>query len=297
MKHRFMGSALLVCAAALLLVGAAAAQKEVETGVKKDAKSDVKKDVKKDAKKDAKKGAEADAKGAAESDAQGEAAPAAEPAATQPPADAPAQAEAPTKSEETGVYTVRLKDLEDRVNRLKEQVFRSKARLSLLAETVLEKKIAGATAVIAFHNEMGASFELAKATFLLDGGAILSKVDENGSLAERDVIELFSGPVVPGEHTLSVVLQYKGSGLGIFSYLKGYSFKVRSSRTFSVNEGKAIKIDIISFEKGNMTTPLEERPAIRYSEGVGDIDSAAPPVEASAGGEAKAAQGSAEGAE
>jgi len=59
-----------------------------------------------------------------------------------------------------GTYAVRLRDLEDRINRLKEQIFRSKARLSLLAETVLDRKIAGAKASIVFRNEMGGSFRL-----------------------------------------------------------------------------------------------------------------------------------------
>ncbi len=174
-----------------------------------------------------------------------------------------------------GSYSVRLKDLEDRVNRLKEQIFRSKARLSLLAETVLDRKIAGAKAIISFRNEMGGSFWLTKATFLLDGGPILNKTDEGGNLAERDVIELFDGPVMPGDHTLSVVLQYRGHGYGIFSYLKGYSFKVRSSRTFTVGEGKAIKVEVVGYEKGGVTTALEERPAVRFSENVADFEGAA----------------------
>jgi len=185
-------------------------------------------------------------------------------------------AEAPKAPEvDKGAYTVRLRDLEDRVNRLKEQIFRSKARLSLLAETVLDRKIAGAKAVILFRNEMGGSFRLTKATFLLDGGPIFNKSDESGSLSEREVIDLFDGPVMPGDHTLSVVLHYRGHGYGIFSYLKGYSFKVRSSRTFTVGEGNAIKLEVIGFEKGGVTTPLEERPAVRYLEGLSDYEGAA----------------------
>jgi hypothetical protein len=80
---------------------------------------------------------------------------------------------------------------------------------------------------------------------------------------------------MPGDHTLSVVLQYRGHGYGIFSYLKGYSFKVRSSRTFTVGEGKAIKLEVIGYEKGGVTTALEERPAVRYAENIGDFESAA----------------------
>jgi hypothetical protein len=184
-------------------------------------------------------------------------------------------------------YTVRLRDLEDRVNRLKEQIFRSKARLSLLAETVLDRKIAGAKSTLVFRNEMGSSFQLVKATFLLDGGPVFNKSDEGGSLAEREVIDLFDGPVMPGDHTLSVVLQYRGNGYGIFSYLQGYSFKVRSSRTFTVAEGKALKLEVVGYEKGTVTTPLEERPAIRYIESAFDYEGAAPADK----GEAKAAEG------
>ena len=45
---------------------------------------------------------------------------------------------------DAGTYGVRLRDLEQRINELKEQIFRSKARLSLLAETVLQGVVAGA---------------------------------------------------------------------------------------------------------------------------------------------------------
>lgn len=189
-----------------------------------------------------------------------------------PPAD---EAAPKSTTMDKGTYTVRLRDLEDRVNRLKEQIFRSKARLSLLAETVLDRKIAGAKAVIVFRNEMGGSYRLNKAVFLLDGGPIFSKSDQGGSLAEREVIDLFDGPVMPGDHTLSVVLHFRGHGYGIFSYLKGYSFKVRSSRTFTVGEGKAVKLEIVGFEKGGVTTPLEDRPAVRYIEGLSDYEGGA----------------------
>lgn len=173
---------------------------------------------------------------------------------------------------EQGTYTVRLRDLEDRVNRLKEQIFRSKARLSLLAETVLEKKIAGAQAILSFRNEMGGSFRLHKASILLDGGPIFQETDESGNLSRKQHIDLFEGPVSPGDHTLEVVLQYKGHGYGIFSYLKGYTFKIKSNYTFTVDEGKAIKLQVIGFEKGGPTAPLEERPAVRYVEEISEYD-------------------------
>ena len=77
---------------------------------------------------------------------------------------------------------------------------------------------------------------------------------------------------MPGDHTLSTVLHYRGHGYGIFSYLRGYSFKTRSSRTFTVNEGKAMVLEVVGYEKGGVTTPLEERPDIRYIMNVADYE-------------------------
>ena len=167
---------------------------------------------------------------------------------------------------DAGTYAVRLRDLEQRINELKEQIFRSKARLSLLAETVLQGVVAGAQAVIVHENRMSSSYRLVKAVYALDGARIFSKADEEGSLGERRELDIYDGSIVPGEHTLTVNLEYRGHGYGIFSYLKGYRFRVRSNYSFTAPEGKAITIRAVGYEKGGPTAPLEERPDIRYIE-------------------------------
>jgi hypothetical protein len=167
---------------------------------------------------------------------------------------------------DAGTYAVRLRDLEQRINELKEQIFRSKARLSLLAETVLQGVVAGAQAVIVHENRMSSSYRLVKAVYALDGARIFSKADEEGSLGDNRDLDIYDGSIVPGEHTLTVNLEYRGHGYGIFSYLKGYRFRVRSNYSFSAPEGKAITIRVVGYEKGGPTAPLEERPAIRYIE-------------------------------
>ena len=163
---------------------------------------------------------------------------------------------------------MRLRDLEQRINELKEQIFRSKARLSLLAETVLQGVVAGAQAVISHENRMSSSYRLIKAVYALDGAPIFNKADEEGSLGEREQFDVYNGSIVPGEHTLTVNLEYRGHGYGIFSYLKGYRFKVRSNYSFTAPEGKSVSIRVVGYEKGGPTAPLEERPAIRYIERV-----------------------------
>lgn len=171
---------------------------------------------------------------------------------------------------DAGTYAVRLRDLEQRINELKEQIFRSKARLSLLAETVLQGVVAGAQAVIVHENRMSSSYRLVKAVYALDGAPIFNKADEEGSLAEREEFQVYNGSIVPGEHTLTVNLEYRGHGYGIFSYLKGYRFKVRSNYSFTAPEGRAVTVRVVGYEKGGPTAPLEERPAIRYQERVSD---------------------------
>jgi hypothetical protein len=172
----------------------------------------------------------------------------------------------PPDDMDAGTYAVRLRDLEQRIDALKEQIFRSKARLSLLAETVLGGVVAGAQAVVVHENRMSSSYRLVKAVYALDGARLFSKADEEGSLGEQSEFEIYNGSIVPGEHNITVNLEYRGHGYGIFSYLKGYRFRVRSSYTFSAPEGKRMTIRVVGYEKGGPTAPLEERPAVRYIE-------------------------------
>jgi len=175
---------------------------------------------------------------------------------------------APGKPIDAGTYSVRLRDLEQRINELKEQIFRSKARLSLLAETVLEGVVGGGQAVIVHENRMSQSYKLVRVVYALDGAPIFTKADEEGSLGDQKEFEVYDGSIVPGEHTLTVSLEYRGNGYGVFAYLKGYRFKVRSTYTFAVPEGRVSTVHVVGYEKGGPTTPLEERPAVRYIERV-----------------------------
>jgi hypothetical protein len=215
--------------------------------------------------------------GWAQSEDEGEEAPppvapsAAEPASPEMEERGPAAPD----SGDAGQYSVRLRDLETRISMLQEQILRSKARLSLLAENMISGVIAGSKAVIVTRNEMGSSFKLVRAVFALDGAPIFSRTDDSGELGEQEEIELFNGSIVPGEHTLSVNLEYRGHGYGIFSYLKGYRFKVRSSHTFTAAEGKLIQLRVVAYEKGGPTTPLVERPDVRYVERIEAVGAAA----------------------
>jgi hypothetical protein len=200
---------------------------------------------------------------------EGEAKEAAAPEAAKPEKVAAAdKAVAPSKEAESaddGVsYEMRVKELEEKVNDLKEKIFRSKSRLVLLKETVLRGKIAGSKSVIVHKNDMGSALKLEQAIYSLDGNQIYNKLDRDGDLADKESIELFNGAIVPGKHNVSVMLIYRGNGYGVFSYLQGYKFTIRSSYTFTAEEGKTTEVKVIAFEKGNFTTALQDRPDVRY---------------------------------
>ncbi|WP_437606125.1 hypothetical protein WMF20_34605 [Sorangium sp. So ce834] len=208
------------------------------------------------------------------------AAPAASPGATAAPA---AGAAAPGMDGPT--YAVRLRDLEQRIDELKEQIRRSHTRLSLLSDTILSGGGAGSRASIRFNNELSSAFRVTRVLIVLDGAVQYNKTDQSGALAEQTEIPIFNGSVPPGDHTLQVLVNLQGNGYGVFSYLRGYRFEVRSSHSFTAVEGKTINLQAVAFEKGGVTTPLEERPAVRFVEKIvsGLSDASGQPAAAAGG--------------
>lgn len=163
-----------------------------------------------------------------------------------------------------GSYAVRLRDLEREVGNLKENVFQSKARLALIAENVLQGAVAGSAVRLKHINRMSSAFRLVKVVYLLDGMPVFERTDERGGLDEREAFDIYSGSVVPGEHTLTVALEYVGRGYGVFSYMKGYRFKVRDTYTFTADEQVGSVIKVVGYEEGGAIVPVEDRPSIRF---------------------------------
>lgn len=171
-------------------------------------------------------------------------------------------------------YAVRLRDLEARVDELKDQIRRSHTRLALLSDTILSGGAAGSRAEVLFRNEMSSAFRLNRALFVVDGAVQYNRQDDSGALADQKEIPIFSGPIPPGDHTVQVVLNFQGNGYGVFTYLRGYKFEVKSAHSFTAVEGKTIQLLATALEKGGVTTPLEQRPTIEWGEKVGALGSA-----------------------
>jgi hypothetical protein len=189
-------------------------------------------------------------------------------------------------------YSVRLRDLEARVDELKDQIRRSHTRLALLSDTILSGGAAGSRSEISLHNEMSSAFRLTRALIVLDGAVQYNRTDDTGALADQKDIPVFSGSVPPGDHTVSVLLNFQGNGYGVFTYLRGYKFEVKSSHSFTSVEGKTLALTATALEKGGVTTPLEQRPGIEWGEKVQSLGSGpVAPAGAAAPGAAPAATG------
>lgn len=177
-------------------------------------------------------------------------------------------------------YAVRLRDLQQRIDQLKEQIRRSHTRLSLLSDTILAGGGSGSRASVSLQNKFSNQFRLTRALVVLDGAVQYNKQDLSGALHDQKNIPIFNGSIPPGDHTVQVLINLRGHGYGVFSYLRGYKFEVRSSHSFTAVEGKTSQLRILAYEKGGVTTKLEERPAVRFIEKVqtGLIDAGGQPA-------------------
>lgn len=188
------------------------------------------------------------------------------PAATPPPAETKPPAATPPKRQ-VGVtapaYDIKLRELEEQVVGLKEKVFKSKTRLMLLKEQILHNVIAESRAIIVHNNDMGPAFTLDQVLYYLDNDKIYYQDNRDGVLDDKTEFEIFNGNVLPGNHMISVELVYRGNGT-LFSYIDGYTFKIRSTYTFYATKGRITQLKVVGYERGGITTDLEQKPYVRY---------------------------------
>lgn len=165
-------------------------------------------------------------------------------------------------------YRVRLRDLEQRVDELKEKIRQSHTRLSLLSDTILSGASGGAKAEIVLENELSGAWRLIEAVVVFDGAVQYKKTDDSGVLAAQRKIPIFSGSIPSGDHTVQVLLKLRGHGFGVFSYLRGIEATVKNDYSFTLTDGKLLELRLVAWEQGGPTTPVEEQPAIRFVENI-----------------------------
>jgi hypothetical protein len=118
---------------------------------------------------------------------------------------------------------------------------------------------------IVFRNQLSEAFVVTRALFVLDG-AVLGDLREAPDQPLPTEALLTSATPRPGDHTLQVLLQMRGNGYGVFSYLRGYRFETKASHAFSADGRRPLRLEVVAWESGGVSTPIEQRPAVCYAE-------------------------------
>jgi len=198
------------------------------------------------------------------------------PATADATADAapPADAAAPVTDPQS--FDLELRTMEEDVNALKEQVFRSKAILLLLKEIVVQGSAGGSRATIFHVNKLGASYKIESVAYYLDGQGRYSQTDENGNLNTTKELEVWDGAIPPGTHTLSATIKIRGDGMGLFSYVEDYTFTVQASDSFEAEEGKACQVRTLIGQKKGITRSFTERVNVTFETRCDPLEAGAP---------------------
>jgi hypothetical protein len=105
----------------------------------------------------------------------------------------------------------------------------------------------GACVRVIIHDEMGSSFALDSKSLTIDGA-----VAQEGAFL----------PIASGHHTAVVDASFHFVSHCFYCYVRAYAFHVHSRHEFDV--GKSITLHAIAYEKGGVTTPIEQRLDMRW---------------------------------
>jgi len=197
-------------------------------------------------------------------------APATADAASTAPSDAPAVTADPQS------FDLELRTMEEDVNALKEQVFRSKAILQLLKEIVAQGSSTGSRATIWHVNKLGAAYRIESVSYYLDGQGRFSQTDTNGDLNSTKELEVWDGAIPPGSHTLSATIKVRGDGMGLFSYVENYTFTVQASDNFEAEEGKSCQVRTLVGQRKGIARSFTERVNVTFETRCDPLEAGAP---------------------
>jgi hypothetical protein len=119
-------------------------------------------------------------------------------------------------------------------------------------------------------NEMK-GLRLVSLSYTVDGACAFSWSDDRTQAdSQPDQLNVLRTQLDPGEHEIGMVAEYGPRIATPYGY--DYVMKVRGA--YILNLGSATRLFVTSYEKGDITTPIEKRPALRFE--LGELSS--PPV-------------------
>jgi len=174
----------------------------------------------------------------------------------------------------TDLYLRQIQRIESQVNELKEEIFRSRTRLTILKESVLATGLSGTQVRIIHRNEMGASFKLVRALYKIDDEEIVRLGEKDDSKEEV----VYDSTTFNENKQLSVEMVFRGHGFGVFSYLENFTFQVSETFVFKPENGKRLILTATAYERGGINVKTEDRPALRITADIEDLEETADKV-------------------
>lgn len=167
------------------------------------------------------------------------------------PAPVPAQDTPQAPSAES---TQKLDQLQDDLNILKEEIFRSKARTLLLQEFLVNTQVE-----VYFKNAAKKNYRLKSALYILDNSEIYKKEYTPGEEPKRNKEQkVFSGVTTPGRHEISVVLTYQGTKNAGYSD-NDYEFQLTGDYSFIAERGETSVVTVTAVDTGRISKDTDVR--------------------------------------
>lgn len=146
--------------------------------------------------------------------------------------------------------------LEEDLNKLKDEVFRSKGRTALLEEFL------GKTAVeVKFRSSPRRDFDLVSAYMAIDNIELMKKEYEAGTaLPDKAPQLIFRGAVTPGRHEITVVLTYRGKKGGGYTD-RDYQHLVREDFSFVAARAEMSTVTVTAEDQGYISDDRNRTPS------------------------------------
>ncbi len=119
---------------------------------------------------------------------------------------------------------------------------------------------------IDFENKMSGAFVLDGVEVWIGENPVGKLTEEADGISTKSELHLADDVLPKGKREVRLVATYGGNGKGIFSYLDDYRFRVESKYSWQARPMKTTYLKAICFEDGGVTTPLEDRPRIKWVE-------------------------------
>lgn len=157
--------------------------------------------------------------------------------------------------------------VKDDVDRMKQEVINKKTQMMLFRQLLKAEAIESNFPIVTIvHvNEMSSRYKIHSLIYSIDKDRVYTYHAEDtvGKQALGREISVFKGPLVPGSHEITIDVVYQGNDTGVFSYINDYKIPTQTKKSFKVDKGQNLDVQVVGYEKGWALTDFKDRPDLK----------------------------------